>query len=316
MDIYINELSYKDTSINFSNEQAREKMQEFIGLLAACKKKYSNAEICYDESMFDEFKFNSAYKLSDWMNDYRIDKSQLRFLILTLTKTPFLTKQEIIETDIYSLSCKIQGVEAKGLLAAYILNGIALSVKLTNKWNDPIQNAVLEKINSEGDIQSTKIEIRNVSENIHLSTHDDYFKNAVFTELNTYSDLWNQKETFFSKLQFCESIKKDLGALEKAQFIQVRNKLYELDYYMKNSYNGTFDENSISGKITPESEQTLKRFSKERTFLCPDSVERVFSWHMRATPGAIRLYFEIVSDVMYIGYIGKKLPTVKNPKGL
>lgn len=316
MDIYINELSYKGTSLSFSNEQAREKMQEFIGLLAACKKKYSNAEVCYDESMFTELQFNSSYKLSDWMKDYQIDKSQLKFLLVTLTKTPFLTEEEIIETDIYSLSCKIHGIEAKALLAAYVLNGITLSLKLTDKWDNPIQDAILEKITIEGDIHDTKIEIRNVSEIAHLSLHDDYFKNAVFTELNTYSDLWDRKESYFSKLQFCESTKKNLKSLEKKQFIQVRNKLYELDHYMKNSYDGTFDENSIPGKITPDSKETLDRFSKERTFLCPDNVERTFSWHMRATPGAIRLYFEIDSDVMYVGYIGKKLPTVDNPKGL
>ena len=41
--------------------------------------------------------------------------------------------------------------------------------------------------------------------------------------------------------------------------------------------------------------------------------EITFTWHGRMTPGAWRIYFDpsITPGMMYIGYIGQKLPTVK-----
>ena len=52
-----------------------------------------------------------------------------------------------------------------------------------------------------------------------------------------------------------------------------------------------------------------------RTFLCPDGEERLFSWHVRYTPGAGRIHFLPLGprEGCLIGYIGHKLPTVKYP---
>ena len=49
--------------------------------------------------------------------------------------------------------------------------------------------------------------------------------------------------------------------------------------------------------------------SKELTIKCPDTKERLFSWHLRMTPGAWRLYFseELGPGKIIIGYIGIKL---------
>jgi hypothetical protein len=68
-------------------------------------------------------------------------------------------------------------------------------------------------------------------------------------------------------------------------------------------------------KISPESDSTLRQYETEHSFVCPDGVRRLFSWHGRLTPGAWRIYFlpAPVTDRIVIGYIGKKLPGVLYP---
>ena len=71
------------------------------------------------------------------------------------------------------------------------------------------------------------------------------------------------------------------------------------------------DCNKIVSKATPESPATLEMYGLERTFHCHDGVLRVFSWHVRVTPGAWRLYFYPLpgEHKFIIGYIGSHLST-------
>jgi len=61
--------------------------------------------------------------------------------------------------------------------------------------------------------------------------------------------------------------------------------------------------------LQAESETRLQQFEKQLTFRCPDDVKRVFSLHVRMTPGAWRLHFSPESGPgkIIIGYIGLKI---------
>ena len=93
----------------------------------------------------------------------------------------------------------------------------------------------------------------------------------------------------------------------------VVRRLFELERYCQESTTGAFEPTRLSTKASPESQVTLNQYGKERTFLCPDDIERTFSWHLRLTPGAWRLYFIPFPKTrkMIIGYIGPHLRTVK-----
>lgn len=314
MDIVINELSYEDINESLQEDQARKIMGTFVMLLVTCKQKFTNIAIRYDTELYNSLKFNEAYSLAKWMSDPQTDREIRQTLVSLLTRSPYLSEEEINDKDVYSLGCYIGDKEARGILAAYLLDGIAASIPLSTSWDNHEVSAILETINEDSDVLQSAIVIRHISEIKHLTSHELYFKNTIFTMLNTYQELWAQRQNFFSKLQFCESVEKDIASLEKKQFLQVRNKLYELNHYMENTYDGLFNGDSLPGKTTPDSIETLKRYSKERTFLCPDGIERIFSWHMRVTPGAVRIFFKIDCDIMYIGYVGNKLPTISDPK--
>ena len=95
-----------------------------------------------------------------------------------------------------------------------------------------------------------------------------------------------------------------LGPIEK--------KLSDLQEYAASWSIGAFDAGKIASKATPESESTLKQYSQERTFTCPDGQNHVFSWHVRLTPLAWRIYFyPKQTGELIIGYIGPHLRTVR-----
>lgn len=250
MDIVINELSYEDIDESLQEDQARRIMATFVMLLVACKQKFSNIVIRYDTELYSSLKFNQTYSLANWISDPQTNREIRQTLVFLLTRSPYLSGEEIKDRDVYSLGCYIGDKEARGLLAAYLLDGIAVSIPLSTNWDSYEVNAILETISEDGDVQQSTIVIRHISEIKHLTSHELYFKNKIFTTLNTYKELWAQRQDFFSKLQFCESVEKDISLLEKKQFLQVRNKLYELNNYMDNTYNGVFNEDSLPGKTT------------------------------------------------------------------
>jgi len=72
---------------------------------------------------------------------------------------------------------------------------------------------------------------------------------------------------------------------------------------------GNFDLDSLPSKATPESDSRLNQLKRQLTIPCLDGNERLFSLHLRMTPGAWRLYFSTEGgpQKILIGYIGRKI---------
>lgn len=90
---------------------------------------------------------------------------------------------------------------------------------------------------------------------------------------------------------------------------KVIKKLFELDELSKNWTEGALDLDKLPSKVSPESESRLKQFKEQLNIKCPDGTKRIFSLHVRITPGAWRLHFctEIGPEKIIIGYIGPKI---------
>lgn len=90
--------------------------------------------------------------------------------------------------------------------------------------------------------------------------------------------IWQQKETWFPHLYFCEKIKEQMQAVLHGDpwLMSTVSRLHALEHFCKDWHEGAFDQNQIASKVTNESEATMKMFGDERTFLCHDGVQRVF----------------------------------------
>ena len=90
---------------------------------------------------------------------------------------------------------------------------------------------------------------------------------------------------------------------------QVMRKLFELENFISNTKSDFFNADLIPSKATPESETREKKHQNELTFTCSDGIDRLFTWHLRITPGAWRLHFYplMKKRKIIIGYIGEKI---------
>jgi hypothetical protein len=131
------------------------------------------------------------------------------------------------------------------------------------------------------------------------------------------AELWGRRERLFHSLVFCGDVRKQLEDLSQGNILlqPVIKKLFELERYCRDWNGGPFNPDLLSCKVTTESARTLAQYGNERTFLCPDGENRVFSWHARLTPHARRIHFYPVPETrqIMIGYIGPHLPTANDP---
>lgn len=115
---------------------------------------------------------------------------------------------------------------------------------------------------------------------------------------------------YFPNLIFCDAVENQIQTIGTKLLEVSIQKLLTLDDYIQKLSVNYFDTSNLPFNASEESESTLNKYSKERTFRCPDGVDRVFSWHIKFF-GRIHFYPIPNSKQCWIGYIGTHLPTTK-----
>src|SRR5712692_4022596 len=249
------------------------------------------------------------YPLVSWLNDNSVDRDTRRYL-LTTTKFPFLVDlhDPNIQDNILLSEFSCDGEPAEGLGIAYLLEALPISVRSEQRWESSRLVLEAKQLQDDGSISTTRITIVHASDSGHLLEHDAWIQERRFTSVRDGSDLWNRRRSLFASVSFCDAVGKQVQGLHIGHPLlrPVIRRLFELENYCKNQQVGPFDPNSLPTRASPESQSTLQQFGRERTFLCPDGQERVFSWHVRLTPGAWRIHFSPGPDVgeIIVGYIG------------
>ena len=191
-----------------------------------------------------------------------------------------------------------------GLACSDIWNTIAISFNSKEEWNK--ESITLEK-HSILDTQEKSINIQHSSKVEHLEKHKDFFDNLEEERrLNiTQENLWKRREEFFpNKIVFCKEIEKQIKQIDKIIFEQTIGILRDVESAKKliTDYNYSGESKSVK---EDESLKKLRYFT-----LGNDKV--FFENHIKSLPNANRIYFLEQDDKIFIGYIGKHLPTKKH----
>ena len=314
LDMILNELSLQTPAPNIS--VARKWMSGFVQTILCIKSQAGRQASLRTQYNFHSTLLASDYPLQRWLNDSEVDREEQRFIKTLATKSPFsqdivnLEVQEI-ESNLAACEFRYQGNIAIGLGIAFTLDTIAVSLLSDNCWDCSHLN--VDVISADVDDESLSV-VRHTSRREHLHAHIGWIKTIIQDNLIDGAALWNKRSELFPNLQFCDSVKKQLENLRigDSMLPPIRKKLFELQNYSETWLVGGFNAELIGCKATPESEATLKKYLQERTFLCPDGQNRIFSWHVRLTPLPWRIHFypEHQSQII-IGYIGSHLPTAK-----
>ncbi|MFL6337059.1 MAG: hypothetical protein ACJ754_27475 [Pyrinomonadaceae bacterium] len=258
------------------------------------------------------------YPLARWRNDPEVDREARRFLTTLATKVPFL--QDLTSTEIEEKhersECKFGGVIAEGLGIAHLLEALAISLKSEERWDTSELLLQFELLDEDG-LHEETINIVHASAEAHVLEHTPWINNRIRTGIRDGADLWDRRRELFPSLILCDDVS------EQVQFLvagneslrQILKRLLELEDYSSNWNDGSFDPATLPSKATPESLPTLQKYGDAHTFICPDGIQRIFSWHVRFTPGPGRIYFfpDSATHTLIVGYIGRKLPTVTDP---
>jgi hypothetical protein len=126
------------------------------------------------------------------------------------------------------------------------------------------------------------------------------------------NNFWKLRDHAFPHLKFGLDVEDQIGSFSTVYFSLALKRLAELNdrarRWREPSCN-TFPEGTTP--ITPESEQTMKRYAQTRNFRGHDGVIRTFEEHMWIDPGnRIHLIRHSTVRIVEVGYIGRHLPTI------
>ncbi|MFO1431693.1 MAG: hypothetical protein U1F76_16415 [Candidatus Competibacteraceae bacterium] len=263
-----------------------------------------------------------GYTVAKWRNDPDVDKEMQRYFKSLTTKVPMLTdedgdnlreRHEISEFSFRELG----GVIAQGLGVAFMLDMLAISLDSHSCWDSSFLRLEVSYLSEDGALIEESEVVRHAVRLDHVIAHRQWIIRRIKESISDGSTLWQKCSCLFPKLSFCDGVKRQLSMLRKGDplLAAVIKRLRELEEYTQGWLSGPFMPEKIPCKVSPDSDPTMRQYEAERTFRCPDGKERIFTWHIRVTPGAWRIYFfpEDKQRTMIIGYIGKKPPSVKDP---
>jgi len=257
------------------------------------------------------------YLVAQWRNDHVVDLEARRYITSLAAKSPLLkdiTDTRLLDAILLS-DCICDGQRAAGLSLAWQADNLGISFNSHERWQKSLLNVKVQWLTEDDKIETSEETVRHASLQAHIAENDQWIKQRIAQKITSGAELWEYKASAFMGLSFCDALKSQFEGLEKTMIAPIVKRLMELDTYARNWNSGSFDPSRIPTKVTPESDGTLRTYNRERTFLCPDGVMRIFSWHVRLTPGAWRIHFYPMPETrqILVGYIGPKLPTLASP---
>lgn len=311
LDLVLNELSLQPAS---SVIDARNRMQVLLETIRVASS-YRITKTIRSDRDINDINLAPHYPVRRWRNDQDVDREARRYFLSLTSKSPFLAGEPLATARACGIDAFYVGERIHGLLAAYLLDTLAVSLCSDPIWEEPFVTIDIDEL-TDSDIQRSTERVYHASLPVHIKQHETWLKERTALPLpKDGRELWHQRTERYSFLLFCNTVEDQLRRYLSGsqEIIQIMSKLADLNNYVKYWNSGNFDASQLKSHTTPESPETLRQFAQERTFTCPDGIERIFSWHMRFTPGAGRLYFHPDNETrtITIGYIGTHLSTVR-----
>ncbi|MGL5872384.1 MAG: hypothetical protein ACRC2R_08455 [Xenococcaceae cyanobacterium] len=309
LEIVFNELSIEQSATDLST--AKQWMSEFIKTILAIKPPPGAKRKLRTKNDFNYSLLAPDYTVARWRNDSNVDLETRRFLRTLQDKND----PPLLDIADPGIEVSYQKKQAIGLYYAFVFNSLAISLKSSSEWDCSLIELEVTAIDDDENLETTTESVIHASCSKHIQKHEEWIRDRIKIEVYDGLDLWNRKEELFPSLEFCENVSKQLQNLSNGESIlkQIVKRLFELEEYCKSWTCGSFNLDIIPCKVTPESDSRLKSLREKFTFICPDGTERIFSWHVRMTPGAWRLhiYFSTETQLeprkIIIGYIGLKI---------
>jgi hypothetical protein len=257
------------------------------------------------------------YNVAQWRNDTEVNRDLRQLFRQYSTKSPLLegVLKALIERA-RGCEAKFEGADCSGLLVAYLLDCLAISLPSDPAWNvDRLQITVVQLDEEEGYVRESNDTVLNCSTPKHAMGHAPEFERRRRSLVADGRDLVDQKEQLLPHVILCRDVEATLRNLAPNDpcFVWVRRCLFELNDLCNDLSDGEFHHQQLISHPTRESEsvRSNEELRRLRIFTCPDGEQRFFEWHLKHYGLNFRLhYFPKVDDrTVLVGYFGHHLPT-------
>jgi hypothetical protein len=309
LDIVFNELSLATLAADRVN--AKDSMRRLVDVIIRAARVGMRNTLRAPRG-FESLEIAPDYSIYRWRTDPTVRREYKNYFASSITKLAYFDSIPEIEDRLQMLEYRHDGSPAKGFGVASVLDTIAISLDARGDWTVSHVDVQREWIDLDGngEVQSDNQRLKHASVTAHIDTHATWIRERVRMGAVDGRDLWDRRFQLFRGLEFCVSVKEQLAAIGASDvlFQPVYQRLRELDEFSLTWAQGPFDKDKIPTKTTPEHKQTLETSPEAFTFRCPDGLNRLFSMHVRATPGPWRIHFLPIGpgSRLIIGRIGRK----------
>lgn len=316
MQVVVNDLSAKFPCLDVRAGQ--EVMKNFIETYYLVKDVIENNSILLDKN-YCSFELAKDYRIEQWLNDVRIDVELRRKFRRIINQSYTFDSKEFEQEYHWKLEAEFHHEElvSKSCQLAYEMEGVLISFLSAPYWKRTIVQGIYTYLDEFGEMISEQADVPNVScsENAIAFREEQRQIRALQEVEAIYSgmDIYMCRNEAFPNLIFCDNALKQLQSeIGGTEARQVYRRLKELQHTAK-EMRGKFNPDKLT-HASPESRTTLRMFEEEHKIMLPNGQKHLFSWHIRFTGGyAGRIFFEAIPNEskIYIGHIGRKLPTAK-----
>ena len=260
-----------------------------------------------------------GYTVADWI---ATAEPELRGLLLAIAdKTEFPVEAGDALRDRFHLSefhlpagaRSERSPEARGLGAAYLLDGIGASLPSEPRWTQTrlaLRHLWLE---DDGRGREDTVEVLNLAQPIHVTEISGaLLHRRQHALVSDPPDLVARKNECFPHLRFGNAVDSQIGNLPATLLRRVVLKLVVLDDACREWRQ---DATMRSPQLTDcrrESEPTIQKYGHLRVFPDHEGCNRTYEPHV-SVGQRHRIHLRVVyrPRVIEIGYVGRHLPTVK-----
>lgn len=226
---------------------------------------------------------------------------------ISVIETPLIKEDEKEQEELLINEYFYKFESNEGALACSdIWNTIAVSFLSDEQWNTDNLKLQKQTIVNDDNIQKTDIDIRHASRIEHLESHQEFFNDLeIEKRLNITQEIfWNRRDELFpNKIIFCKEVEKQIKILDKTIFQQAISILRDIETDKKLITDYKYSGEDETVKTNP------KMIAKRKFTINGEKI--FFKNHIKSLSNANRIYFLEQDDKIYIGYIGKHLPTKK-----
>src|SRR5437660_19555 len=216
LELVVNELSFRQlnsaTSAAPDVYTARAWMTQFTGTMRAARQ--MGFRTVRTEQGFAALELSPQYSMPQWRNDRGVNRDERVFLSSMIAKSPYLdgVLDEIAEAA-KRAEVLIYGSPSAGLLAAWLLDAIAISWPSHEIWRSHSLVVEFRQIGLDGELEQRDVDIRHVSDPEHWAAHSEWVEQKKKSLLTNGLELWAKAQEFFPHLEFCGDAEAQIRAL-------------------------------------------------------------------------------------------------------